>query len=295
MVRKQFFLDLNLDKELAEYGFVQIQILDNHEIKKLEKYFHLKTTQADKINLATFFSANVNYRKDVHYKINSIIEPRLASIVTNKFKSFFGNYMVKPYKCSPLILHSDWSYVNEKRSQSFNVWIPLVEANSKNGGLWVVPKSHTIVKFLRGVNLPRNYYQHIKLLQTKYAKPLKVKPGHAIVYDNRLLHFSYSNYTKKIRLAVSLFMLPTNESFYYYYMNSDNTLINKYELNSTDKLLQQKLNEIPTNLTLLNQIDPESFQPITIPEIEKKLKKVSFFGQLRNSILFNKSLRETKN
>ena len=293
MHKSQFFLDSNIEESLNKFGYAEIQVLNEREIDELLFFYNQETRQMDKANLATFLSASKEYKIKVHQKIKTVLYPLLKTKVTNNYKPFFGNFMAKEKKCPPLMLHADWSYVNEQESRAFNVWIPLVESKIKNGGLWIIPKSHKIVKFLRGVNLPRSYYQHLSLLQTKYAKPINVKPGHAVVYDTRMLHFSYSNYTKELRLAVSLFMLPTNEPFYYHYMNSCNTLINKYSLDSIEDLLEQNFDKIPAKLTLLDQLNPDIFNRISLQEIEQNLKKVSLLEQIRNSIHYNKSLKET--
>ncbi len=294
MPNSNFFLNSDSEEKLNEFGYAEIQLLNKQEIAELLFFYYRETKQKDKDNLATFLSASKDYKIKVNQKINSVLYPLLKTKVTKAYKSFFGNFMTKENNCPPLMLHADWSYVDESENRAFNIWIPLVEAKIQNGGLWIVPKSHKIVKFLRGVNLPRSYYSHLSLLQTKYAIPVKVKPGHAIVYDTRLLHFSYSNYTKKKRLAVSLFMLPTETPYYYHYMNSSNTLINRYKLDSIEDLLEQKYDSIPTKLTLLDQLNPKTFKPISVQEIGQKLKKVSLLEQLRNSIVYNKSLMERK-
>src|SRR5262249_11399624 len=91
-------------------------------------------------------------------QINLAIREVLAEAVDGMFGSnelFGGTFMVKvPEQSTVLALHQDWSVVDEDIYQSAFIWCPLVETGPANGGLFVLPGSHTWFGNYRSGSMP---------------------------------------------------------------------------------------------------------------------------------------------
>jgi ectoine hydroxylase-related dioxygenase (phytanoyl-CoA dioxygenase family) len=283
------FKNKEFENNLDKYGYVILNnIIPDSKIDEISKFYDAETPNNAKQIFTTFFTDDYQYKTKVNQYLTKTLGAIIKPIFDENFIPFFGNFMVKPPFNENLLLHADWSYVDELNDRAINVWAPLVSTSRKNGRIWVIPKSHKIVNSIRGVNLPRDFYKNEVLLQTKYAKPLNIKKGQVLVYNARLLHFSYPNTTSIPRVALSVFFVPKNRSKYFYFLNSKTTKVEEYKLLNSEPLLKMKFGEKPPNLELNKEIPLNQIMPISKTDIKKYLKPVSYFNFLLNSYLYRK-------
>lgn len=97
-------------------------------------------------------------------------------------------------------------------------WVPLVDADEKNGCLYVIPGSHRreVVKHI--ANDESNYLQiHDDFLPKENWLPCPVKKGGVLLLTNKTMHGSFKNTTDEVRWSMDLryqsAKLPTNARF----------------------------------------------------------------------------------
>ena len=262
-----------INKELEEKGYSVFKLFSLEEVQKGLDFFNSKIE-----NKA--FTTHALKNKEHKHLVHEFLKSLFKNFDLLNYQPIWGNFMFKRPQSDNMLLHADWTYVNEKEQKSFNVWSPLVDTNLKNGCLWVVPYSHKLVKDLRGVGLPRFYENHENLLQSEYAIPLKLKKGEAVIYDHRIIHFSYPNYTSNERPAVTMIYVPKGSNYYHYYMNSNNE-IKEYQFTDPNFLINLDFFDEPKAIPT-KTIKKESIKGYDKTEIKLNLKKVNFFRAQEN-------------
>jgi len=211
------FQNLSFQKQFERKGYVLLSsLLSEGEVKELYDLFERFQSQFSGPFHTTHFSKDLSYKKEVHDSITSIVFPRVATHL-NHFVPLFGNFMIKNAGAqTSMDLHADWTYVDEQRHSSAAVWIPLVDVNEENGCLGVIEGSHKVTNSIRGPMIRQSSRQKDDDWAKRYGKLIPMKAGDAIVYDHRLLHYSPSNKTTKIRPALNLSMAPETASWLHY-------------------------------------------------------------------------------
>ena len=129
--------------------------------------------------------------------------------------------------------HQDWTFVDETRFRSFNVWTPLVDVDIDNGALGVIHGSYRFFgNRLRGSPSPQCksvISDHlITLFPFLDVKPLRA--GEAIIFDNATIHGSPPNTSGKERLATGLVVTRAEAELCHHYQlpNTDPPEIETY-------------------------------------------------------------------
>ena len=271
------FHDKRLNKELKTKGFVKVKLGNDTMIEKLQNNYEDFTPKEYKNSYTSFELPTKNLKKEIDISIKKILTPPLESLLSN-YVGLWGNFMIKAPKSQNMELHADWSYVNEPDAISLNVWMPLQDTTIKNGTLWVVPYSHRIIKSIRGINLPRFYFKQNDLFKGKYGIPVNCKKGEAIIYDHRLIHYSYPNFSKVKRHVATLIMVPKNESVFYYWFDKTNNIIEKYLVKESSFFLEANFDFKPKqepnewlNLDIVKDIKAEDINNCLVKVNSAKL------------------------
>jgi phytanoyl-CoA hydroxylase len=196
-------------KKYAEQGFLVVdsvfteeELRDvNEEVDRLQKIHEGK-------------SANEGWIQSLHEhsdKTNKLAEdPRLLSLLEDIVKPGIAIYSLKltakmPHSHEVCHWHQDDAYYNKvSESQTrMSVWIPLQEANTSNGCLWVVPVSH------KGRLMPheRKDYGQCRLsfdeseVDVSKAIPVEVPAGSVVLFSAKTWHHSKGNSTDQMRRA----------------------------------------------------------------------------------------------
>ncbi len=271
------FFQKELNSSLQKNGFVVVSLLNNDEISELEHFFYSSESEFQN-KFTTYACNNIQYKKDVDNLLKKVIGKKLERIITPEMIPFWGNFMLKkPDENSDMPLHADWQYVDEKKYISLNVWTPFIDTSLENGSLHVVPKSHQHCNYPRGINLPRYYEIKDKEIKTKFGKELKLKKGEAVIYDHRLLHYSYPNKSTKNRLAATLVYVPKDTPISIFYKNNDASETNLLEIEGVSSLINSSFYEEPKNVKNKLQVE--------IPKMEEVKVFESLCKTKRNSVL----------
>lgn len=221
--------DLDRNQQLLQEGYVIIPFLNEKEIQDLTHYFKEHHSKAPKGLYATAHVADTTFRNKMNNKIYEVFQRANQETFSEDVLALGGTFMVKtPGPEGKLIPHQDWSIVDETRFRSFNIWVPLVDTNVKNGSLQVLENSHTMVDVFRGPNTPSAFDQVYDEVWPQ-MKTLEVSAGSAVVYDHRLLHASEENKSNEDRLVVVYGIIPKQAEMRYYYVNDN--MLEEYRCN----------------------------------------------------------------
>src|SRR5690606_12668753 len=156
----------------------------------------------------------------------------LADNVLDQYKGLFANYLVKPpYSKHQVGLHQDWTYADESKYTSVNIWMPLCNTNHENGALFVIPKTHLINGYYRSTPFDTDLYNlDMEMVESK-SQNVNTEIVEAIIYDSRMLHFSECNKNSEERVVCATIFIP-NEAEGLHYFREGNTLLEfKTDLN----------------------------------------------------------------
>ena len=120
-------------------------------------------------------------------------------------RPFLYTYLTKfASENSSLLEHRDWMYVNEPSGErSYILYVAVDPADEVNGMLHLVPRSHLLDGPPCGTRLTWPWLAHSDMLRA-HAVPVPLRPGEAVVWDNRLIHMSFENASSVDRLAMGL-------------------------------------------------------------------------------------------
>lgn len=218
--------DPGLQAAFERDGYVVAQVLDPaHLAGLLEAYAALEHHHEDWLPFAqgfhtTLYDARQDYRAQVAEAFDCWVAPGLDKVLADH-RVQFANFQVKLPGAEHLPEHVDWTFVDETRVRSVTVWTATHDMDEANGGLGVAPESHRLVDFDRAVN-QRFYDRHAAAVASiAERRPVVLRAGEAVIFDNRLLHYSTPNTTDRPRLAASCVASPAEEPVYHYWFDED--------------------------------------------------------------------------
>lgn len=132
-------------------------------------------------------------------------------------RTFVGTFFMKwPDDDSALVIHRDWTYVDERRFRSVSFWMALDDASSAlgNGPIQVLPGSHRYIDEYRGPHTPA-WHWHCEDEIRRHLVDVDVRAGQVVVLDNALVHASGTNRSDRPRLALTFLAAPRQASLFH--------------------------------------------------------------------------------
>ncbi len=219
---RAIFTHSDHEKAITEKGYVVLKELVSDTVcAQLEAFFK----ENDIVDSRPFTISNWNnneaYRNATFNKIVATLLPSAQQILDN-YKPVLAVYTVKrPAADSDMLLHQDWSLVDETRYRSVSIWVALCDMDAANGNLQVAEYSHRYASFPRGMNVPVPFENIRDTMHERHLTALALKRGDAVVFDHRLIHASPANNSDKIRLAAVLALIPAEANLIHYYKSID--------------------------------------------------------------------------
>lgn len=211
-----------LDAELRHTGFVVTRVLDPRAAADIRAGFgamhgwemqsHLEIQPAD-FEIATW-SSDLDYRA----QISDLIDRETAGPLARLFvrhrpvgRSIMVKWPARPgqpdFDGVPDAFHNDSQFIDERTgARSFMIWMALQPISPANGGLLVVPYSHRLDRTIRGWGVAAPWLSHASVYE-RYAVPLTLDAGEAVIFDPALIHRSGPNPTDEARVAASLLVV----------------------------------------------------------------------------------------
>ena len=246
---RPYLIDSDLDKQLAENGFVVVPMLSSKEVDGLRNTFDEAHQNHTVPFYATGHHESSEFRKKMSNAISSVLDP-VASNLFNDCDLLGASFISKAANSeSSLQPHQDWNIVDEAEFRSFNIWIPLVDLDETNGAIEVLPKSHNWIRGYRHSSI-NCAYRKVHSLVWDNMKPLYLRAGEALIYDHALLHASKANTSSQNRIAIACGIMPTEAKMHFYWNN--NGMIEQYESN-TDFFMTENIFNGPAKLKKMAQ------------------------------------------
>ncbi len=218
---RRVFNDDLLNETFRRDGAIVVPLLSSSEVADLIDFFHREQKDAALGFHATMFSADVGYRVRVDRMVRAAMLPKLLPYL-HAYRAVVGNFVVKEpsRRDSAVPVHQDWTFVDETKMHSLNVWCPLIDTTPENGRLHVSKGSHRLMQVLRGPYFPNPYVSNAKMIAEHYMTELALDAGMAVIYDHALVHASPANRSGALRIAANLALVPDEAQLIHAYLES---------------------------------------------------------------------------
>ena len=273
-MRRIFYAD-DAEDEITNNGFVvlknfvPIKVCDD-----LNDFFAaLVDTDPRAFSISNWHNDRA-YRTRAYDKIAKAIFPYGNKVLDN-YKAVMGVYTAKKVGShSDMLLHQDWSLVDETKFRSVSIWLALCDMNRRNGNLQIAPNSHIYAAAPRGVNVPVPFEAVRDQMLQNALTDVPIRKGDAIIFEHRLIHASPENHSEKLRLAAVLALIPEEAEMIHYYKSPENDKeLEVLKLDAEEFFLLDffDMANKPKHLSALKKI-PFSFHPLNIDDIVKANK-----------------------
>lgn len=217
--REQVMRDPAADAELDRYGFTVLDLLDATEVERVMRIHDDIGVAPDDPRVSinwSFHSRSGEHKRRVDTALRQELEARVDALFL-AHEPFLATFITKwPGPNSAFAPHQDPSLIDERRGQGFTVWIPLVDTGmdgTDNGLLRFVPGTHRFSSCLRSTDVDLfPFAEHERAIVEELSVGVGMKAGQALIFDNRVIHFSMPNTTDGPRVVTSFGMRPVDQS-----------------------------------------------------------------------------------
>ena len=209
------FRDPELDLSFRRDGFVKVPFLDTSALDQLRALW-------DEVAPAHIEGIYSNVH-DLDPATNRRIDRAITQLFTAPAHRLFdgavlggSSFLVKGAGSnSASTPHQDWNNVEEERTESLSVWVPLVDVDEHNGALQVIPGSHHARPSIRSLDTPSLYLDFTDRLEP-YLRCVPARAGDAIVYAHNLFHGSKENRSDRVRVSATSGVVPHGARLVHY-------------------------------------------------------------------------------
>lgn len=206
------FRDDQMQEAFERDGYVVVEFYNEEELDRIRiAYKELHPNPAPGFYASTF-SPDENYRTAVDHVVREVGQ-RSMDAVLKDYAVHFGSFIVKASdEKSVMGIHQDMTLVDETRFSGINIWVPLVDLTTENGAIQVLPGSHRIMPTYRGATI-KGIYVDVKETIYPLLKPLFLKAGQAIIFDQSIIHYSPANQSGDLRVVTNTFFTHRDVEF----------------------------------------------------------------------------------
>jgi ectoine hydroxylase-related dioxygenase (phytanoyl-CoA dioxygenase family) len=264
------FKNKELEEAITQKGYVvAAQLIPDTTCNDLIHFFNEQGVVDNRAFTISNWNNNLPYREAVFNKICALVEP-FSKTILNDYKPVLGVFTAKqPMAESQMLLHQDWSLVDETKYRSVSIWVALCDMDKVNGNLQVAEYSHIYADQPRGMNMPIPFEALRQEMHNRHLTDLPLKKGDAIIFEHRLVHASPANHSAAIRLAAVLALIPSEAPLIHFYKDPDNEReIEVLEMSEAD-FRQIDFFDVPNKPKHTGSLgkQPITFRQITTEEI----------------------------
>ncbi len=215
------FKDKRLDEKYKANGFVVVPFAGNEQLDELRKLFQSLSEKANSANgfYYSLLTNNLDGNMRIRNEIKKILEPGYQRIFVN-YQSFSESFLAKQPASGEMLLHQDWSYVDEDKYGIATVWCPLMNITAGNGALFAIKGSHRFFKTYRSGSLPTSRIEADENLQ-KHLSVIEVNEGSAAIFHPAVFHGSFPNKSDKLRVIACALVKEDCASLTYYHKKNE--------------------------------------------------------------------------
>lgn len=227
---KKIFLSDQYQEDFKEKGYVRVPLLSDNEvnylleeIKKLKPDDDFNPDGNGDIPSTLHFSildSNIEYKRKVQNLVREMLMPHINRVIL-EYRMLFGQLAIKPPGSGFLYPHQNYQHVKDINETCIAVYCPLVDTNETNGAFHLVEGSHKIFPNVFAPTVPPYCLNFIGEVMTKYSKPIYLKAGESLFFDDTLLHWSPTNNSAKDRPAVVVQCIPDKCSGTMFYFDKN--------------------------------------------------------------------------
>jgi len=205
------FSDDSLNRSLEQKGYVVSSLLEPDAVSRLAVSCEVLRSPVTHGFHATVHAKDVEFRRAVFSAITAVMEAPLRQRLP-EYRLRMANFVVKEASRadSEVGFHQDWSFVDESRFVSLNVWCPLVDVGPDNGCLHVMAGSHRLSVAPRAHGDAHPFADILAKIRRRHVHAVPMTAGLGVFYDGRLLHGSPPNRTDRRRVSVGCVMVPAD-------------------------------------------------------------------------------------
>lgn len=202
--RQRVLIDRRHDRALARQGFVTFPFLDGAVVSGLRQRYGVMHGWDGEGFEPDLTNPDLEYRRSVDDTLAEALDGRVSALF-HDHEPFMRVFLCKWIgENSDLYIHRDWMYTDERQGhRTYVVWVALQDVVDDRGVLQVVPGSHLLDPSARGTNLNPPWMRHQDVLRDR-LRPVPVRAGDAIVFDNQLIHASLPNTSDQPRLVAAI-------------------------------------------------------------------------------------------
>ena len=287
---RRVLLDDKLETEFQKDGYIHVPFLSNDEVKFLwDQFSEILKTSLGHVSPRdagldmdyeitydfTFIDRNPEHKRQVLKVIDEVFRPHYEKILDN-YKPIIANYIRKKEQTGEVPMHQNWAFADERKCSTVSIWVPLVDSHRGNGALEVVPKSHKRFGELRGPMIPWELEKIKDEIVKNDLVTCGIKAGEAIILDDSIVHYSFPNTTKDLRIAIQLILIPDEEPAIHYHMDQQNSMtsVNVLEV-SHDFFMEFNPWKQPTGTNKTGERKYKQ-KDLTYPEFKKRVGGMRF-------------------
>jgi ectoine hydroxylase-related dioxygenase (phytanoyl-CoA dioxygenase family) len=221
------FKNLQLQEELERNGIVKIPFLNAAQIEEMSSYIYDDTPVISVAQEFGFMGGvvinDIALKKEMDVRLRKMLNPICESYLEN-FKALVYTVLAKaPVDHSKLEVHQDWSVVDERKFCSLSLWIPLIDSTIENGTVHAIKGSHNTYTNIRGGSIPSIFEESMVNQLMPQMEPIEVKAGEALLFNQRLVHYSPKNNSGQTRVSLISSLVPEEADVLLYYQKDEHT------------------------------------------------------------------------
>lgn len=288
---RQIIRNQVLDRLLVKRGYIQQPLLSDLEVAFLleetrkaypESRFNVPQDHFSRSYVANSYTDQSSEVRAIGPKIiQRILAPRIEELLDD-YRILYCGLFVKAPMGGWLDIHYHPTVVEDSRHWVIDLWCPLLDTSLSNGTLCVVPESHKL--FPEIIDYPsddilfcRDYKKEIRGL---HSVALPSKAGHAVIFEDSLLHWSPQNQTDTPRYAIHCTCIPKEATAVHVHFDSKSP--QQFEMyEGTDAFFDKEFGKLvprPVNLRLMKVV-PNANRPYRYDEFQERLGKASLIRQ----------------
>lgn len=222
------FKDKSLQEAYDIEGYANTCMLSSDEVSQfLAELAKLSPeggfAPSDSANIAlpyhvSFLDSNQDYRRGVFNLVSDYFASKVREVLPD-YHILNTSLIVKPPRHGLFPVHHDWSFLADHAGKCMTIWCPLIDTNTENGTIHLLPGSNKVIKEIQTPKIPCCFHAFREHIVERWLQPIPTLAGHALLWDNHMIHWSGKNHTDDPRIAVQITCIPVHSQPVYFYYN----------------------------------------------------------------------------
>lgn len=219
--------DTSLNTKLTQEGFC---LLEQSNFLNAEFYSEYKSLvesidiRVDELQPVGYYLSIMHGDVTLRSQINDLVLKHIDPLVHNAFTSaqvLTSSIIIKPAHTGQFTTHMNWSCTKRLDHSAFTLWIPLHDTTFENGTLKIFPRTHTFFNAPVPVNVRDQYFASFTEFINRHEqyKPIEVKKGNILCFDERIVHGSDINKTESPRVVLQVVITHKPDGTYFFLEN----------------------------------------------------------------------------